>query len=212
MTQMIQWFLGMAMWGSVVSIVVLLVRPIIKKRSNRIMCLLWLVVMFRFLCPFAIERPVPVMHTENTQAVSSEEALEETEAYTEMIQNNQDFGYASEGSAIRNLQGKAGTQVAIGTDDNVTALASDAAAGHNEMRTENGMTGSAGSRETSGMTAPKAVQTAKELANPNAVRMKSETNDSDAKQEESAENSSIKPFLVYAMECVKERKIYVSLF
>ena len=216
MTQMIQWFLGMALWGSVVSIVVLLVRPIIKKRSNRIMCLLWLVVMFRFLCPFAIERPVPVMHTENTQAVSSEEALEETEADTETIQNNQDFGYASEGSAIRNLQGKAGTQFAIGTDDNVTALASDAAAGHNEMQTGNGMTGSAGSRETSGMTAPKAVQTAKELANPNAVqtakelanpnavRMKSETNDSDAKQEESAESSSVKPFLVYAMEFVKE--------
>ena len=54
-----QCLLTMALWGSIAAIVVLAARPLVKKISNRIMCLLWLVVLFRFLCPVAFEREIP---------------------------------------------------------------------------------------------------------------------------------------------------------
>ena len=50
--------LTMALWGSMATIAVLAVRPLVKKNSHRIMSLLWLVVMFRFLCPIAIESKI----------------------------------------------------------------------------------------------------------------------------------------------------------
>ena len=43
--------------ASAVVVLILLFRPLFKKFSNRIACLLWLVVLFRLLCPFTIERP-----------------------------------------------------------------------------------------------------------------------------------------------------------
>ena len=58
--------LSIALWGTVVAIIVLAVRPFVKKNSNRFMCILWAMVMFRFLCPFAIKAPVLNYYSDNT--------------------------------------------------------------------------------------------------------------------------------------------------
>ena len=60
--------LEMAVWGSVASITVLAVRPLVKRISNRIMCLLWAVVIFRFLCPFTIKGPVAIFGSVSMRA------------------------------------------------------------------------------------------------------------------------------------------------
>ncbi|MBP5264322.1 MAG: hypothetical protein J6Z33_08130, partial [Lachnospiraceae bacterium] len=57
MTGFFQGFFRMAFGASVVALVILAVRPILKKYSNRIACLLWAVLTFRLLCPFVIESP-----------------------------------------------------------------------------------------------------------------------------------------------------------
>ena len=59
MVGILESLLTMALWGSVAAIAVLAVRPFVKKNSHRIMSLLWLVVLFRFLCPVAIESKIP---------------------------------------------------------------------------------------------------------------------------------------------------------
>ena len=59
MIQFFQSFFRMALEASIVALVVFAVRPLLKRYSNRIACLLWVVVMFRLLCPFAIESPAP---------------------------------------------------------------------------------------------------------------------------------------------------------
>ena len=58
--------LSIALWGSIVALIVLAVRPFVKKNSNRFMCILWAMVMFRFLCPFAIKAPVLNYYSDNT--------------------------------------------------------------------------------------------------------------------------------------------------
>ncbi|MBR6850586.1 MAG: M56 family metallopeptidase [Lachnospiraceae bacterium] len=57
MTEFFQSYFHMAFTASAVVVLILLFRPLFKKFSNRIACLLWLVVLFRLLCPFTIERP-----------------------------------------------------------------------------------------------------------------------------------------------------------
>ena len=59
MTQFFQNYFVMALEASIVILFVLLVRPIFKKFSNRIASLLWVVVLFRLLCPYAVEVPAP---------------------------------------------------------------------------------------------------------------------------------------------------------
>ncbi len=59
MTGFFQGFFRMALGASVVALVILAVRPILKKYSNRIACLLWAVLLFRLLCPYVIESPAP---------------------------------------------------------------------------------------------------------------------------------------------------------
>ena len=78
MTQVVQNFLTMALWGSVASLAVLAVRPLIKKSSNRILCLLWVVVMFRFLCPFTVEGPIPAFWSAGVQKEAVPVALNES--------------------------------------------------------------------------------------------------------------------------------------
>lgn len=58
MTEFFQSYFHMAFTASAVVVLILLFRPLFKKFSNRIACLLWLVVLFRLLCPFTIERPM----------------------------------------------------------------------------------------------------------------------------------------------------------
>ena len=57
MIRFLEAYFHMALVASIVTILILLIRPIFKKFSNRIACLLWAVVFFRLLCPFTIERP-----------------------------------------------------------------------------------------------------------------------------------------------------------
>ena len=52
-----QKYFYMALEASAVILVILAIRPLFKKFSNRIACLLWAVVMLRLLCPFTIQRP-----------------------------------------------------------------------------------------------------------------------------------------------------------
>ena len=59
MTQFFQSYFVMALEASIVILFVLLLRPIFKKFSNRIASLLWVVVLFRLLCPYAVEVPAP---------------------------------------------------------------------------------------------------------------------------------------------------------
>ncbi|MCR5458453.1 MAG: M56 family metallopeptidase [Acetatifactor sp.] len=59
MTQFFQSYFIMALEASVVILLVLLLRPIFKKFSNRVASLLWVAVLFRLLCPYAVEVPVP---------------------------------------------------------------------------------------------------------------------------------------------------------
>ena len=61
--QIMENLLHMALWASMILLVVLAIRPIIKNKSNRIMCILWLFVMFRFLCPVAVKVPMPWLNT-----------------------------------------------------------------------------------------------------------------------------------------------------
>ena len=70
MTQIIQYSLGIALWGSLVCLAVLLARPLIKKISNRFMRLLWVIVIVRFLCPLAIESPIPIVWTNTSESYS----------------------------------------------------------------------------------------------------------------------------------------------
>ena len=59
MTEFFQEYFVMALEASIVILIVFAVRPFIKRFSNRIMCLLWLVVLFRLLCPFTVQGPIP---------------------------------------------------------------------------------------------------------------------------------------------------------
>jgi len=95
MVQVISKLLSMALWGSVVSLVVLAVRPLVKKNSHRIMCLLWAVVMFRFLCPFAIEMPLPALwpeqsHQDTADMVQTQHSLEQFSANAVSTRGNEE--------------------------------------------------------------------------------------------------------------------------
>ena len=59
MMQVMGNLLPMVLWGSIILLVVMVIRPILKKKSNRMMCMLWLLVTLRFLCPVAVKIPMP---------------------------------------------------------------------------------------------------------------------------------------------------------
>ena len=85
MTEFFQGFFRMAFGASVVALVILAVRPILKKYSNRIACLLWAVLLFRLLCPYVIESPAPAF-------------FERWEQQMEASQTGGDAGFDVEGS------------------------------------------------------------------------------------------------------------------
>ncbi|MBR3469824.1 MAG: hypothetical protein IKH28_09040 [Lachnospiraceae bacterium] len=85
MTGFFQGFFRMALGASVVALVILAVRPILKKYSNRIACLLWAVLLFRLLCPYVIESPAPAF-------------FERWEQQMEASQTGSDAGFDMEGS------------------------------------------------------------------------------------------------------------------
>ena len=85
MTGFFQGFFRMALGASVVALVILAVRPILKKYSNRIACLLWAVLLFRLLCPYVIKSPAPAF-------------FERWEQQMEASQTGSDAGFDMEGS------------------------------------------------------------------------------------------------------------------
>ena len=95
MISFIQSYFHMASSASVVILVILLVRPIFKKASNRIACLLWAVVIFRLLCPFTIIRPdflpgITLMKPAVTRTESDVTRME-PDVFEIQPQNNGDF-------------------------------------------------------------------------------------------------------------------------
>ena len=95
MISFIQSYFHMALSASVVILVILLVRPIFKKASNRIACLLWAVVIFRLLCPFTIIRPnfLPGITLMKPAVTRTEPAVTrmEPDVFEIQPQNNGDF-------------------------------------------------------------------------------------------------------------------------
>ena len=49
----------MALAGSLVLVVLLFARLLLKRMPKRFMCFLWMIALFRLLCPYTIEGPVP---------------------------------------------------------------------------------------------------------------------------------------------------------
>ena len=73
MMQIMGNLLYMVLWGSMILLIVLAIRPLLKKKSNRIMCVLWLLVMFRFLCPVAVK--VPMAWLNNFAATNATDSI-----------------------------------------------------------------------------------------------------------------------------------------
>ena len=59
MTGFFQQYLQMALAGSLVLLVLLFARLLLKRMPKRFMCFLWMIALFRLLCPYTIEGPVP---------------------------------------------------------------------------------------------------------------------------------------------------------
>ena len=59
MTGFFQQYLQMALAGSLVLVVLLFARLLLKRMPKRFMCFLWMIALFRLLCPYTIEGPVP---------------------------------------------------------------------------------------------------------------------------------------------------------
>ena len=79
MIQIMENLLLSVLWGSMILLVVLAIRPMLKKKSNRIVCVLWLLVMFRFLCPVAVKIPMPWLHNAASNATDSISGIESQE-------------------------------------------------------------------------------------------------------------------------------------
>ena len=68
MTQFFQNYFHFALKATIVILIVLAIRPLIRRFSKRIASLLWIVVFFRLLCPFTVEGPVPAFWNQWTEA------------------------------------------------------------------------------------------------------------------------------------------------
>lgn len=82
-------YFQMALEGSMVVLAMLLLRLLFKRVPKRIICVLWLVVLFRLLCPVTIEGPVPAIWSDNDGFVVREDsvATSEMERETDSIKN-----------------------------------------------------------------------------------------------------------------------------
>ena len=67
-----QKYLQLCIEASMVILVILAVRPLFKRFSNRIACLLWGVVLLRLLCPYTIQRPAIIFPNHEGTAQLSE--------------------------------------------------------------------------------------------------------------------------------------------
>lgn len=70
MTEFFQGYFGLALAGSAVMLAMLLLRPFLKKLPKRMMCLLWVAVLFRLLCPYTVEGPIPALWRPAQDAVT----------------------------------------------------------------------------------------------------------------------------------------------
>ena len=72
-----QGYFHMTLGVCAVIMVILIIRPLIKRFSNRIMCLLWAVVLIRLLCPYTIQRPAFLASAPQIDAQIRENAPEQ---------------------------------------------------------------------------------------------------------------------------------------
>ena len=129
MTQIIQYSLGIALWGSLVCLAVLLARPLIKKISNRFMRLLWVIVIVRFLCPLAIESPIPIVWSKTPEKMVNTESYSKTNTDTlegpiqvESVSLDT-LGEAAVGTKERTITGTVvGTKVGTSVESEVSAM------------------------------------------------------------------------------------------
>ena len=102
MTEFFQSYFHMAFTASAAIVLILLLRPVFKKFSNRIACLLWLVVLFRLMCPFTIERPVaPKYETFESEVMTDQtEVVVVSESGTENVSEKRQSIAAGEMPAV----------------------------------------------------------------------------------------------------------------
>lgn len=124
MTQFFQNYFVMALEASIVILFVLLLRPIFKKFSNRIASLLWVVVLFRLLCPYAVEVPAPAFlgqfmaqnlltSAEDVESVTGDVLLHGTEDVSQGAQMAKVQGDALQGADALKADGQ-GRSDAVG--------------------------------------------------------------------------------------------------
>ena len=100
MTELFQEYFVMALEAGVVILIVICIRPLFKHFSNRIACLLWLVVLFRLLCPYVVEGQLPAFWRD-----------------WENVANEP--GYVAQGAALEGNGGTVSMEVAQGEDTEV---------------------------------------------------------------------------------------------
>lgn len=116
MTEFFQEYFVMALKASVVILIVLAIRPLLKRFSNRLACLLWLAVLFRLLCPYTLEGPIPAFWS-NWENMGREALLAE-----ESRRNKEGTASAMESVDLAHDEGRyetfpEGGQTAEGSDD-----------------------------------------------------------------------------------------------
>ena len=131
MNNIVQNLIMLVIWESVVCLAVLAVRPLIKKKSNKIMRMLWIVVIARFLCPFAIESPLPTVwsHTSGETGVASVQDVNSVSRNASSLENVEMNGVtalgASKTEAQHRIAGKSESVSDAGIDGAAKATASD---------------------------------------------------------------------------------------
>ena len=87
MTNIFWELLNLAFEGSIVVLVVFLLRFILKKAPKRWIGLLWLVAIFRLLCPFVIAGPIPAFWEVNQELSTPSVHLNKTSTDLDMLGN-----------------------------------------------------------------------------------------------------------------------------
>lgn len=116
--------LVMAFYASVMIVVVILARAVIKNAPRQICCVLWALVAFRLICPFEIPCAFSVYNLVESMTVSENEMLNETDALGDAGQTGKyDFESAAgaEGAAAAAQRTQAAQSTASGSASAQTA-------------------------------------------------------------------------------------------
>ena len=87
MTALFLKLLGMSIMGSVVILITMLIRQLLRKRSKRFILILWAVVVLRLMIPVSIESPLSIFNLlpsriQNLSAVAQAEDAADPDSYS----------------------------------------------------------------------------------------------------------------------------------